>query len=335
MEFALGTTVQGARMNIARAATFLKDHNWILNAVFVFAGSYFVAGAVNAFVAKTVRILPSIDDPSIVMKAPVKKTIMRDMEFKNIADRNLLGVKRENLEPATVGEDGGGPLVYNPNDLKACTLQATLRATMVADERPEWSMAILVNPSTQEPQVYSINPGSNQIADDATLVDVRNREIVVRRRDHYEICRGEGEGAAVPNMSVPPIEEPTAQGDETPNFAVSATGVQKVSETQYNIDKNELDRVLSNLNQVATQARIVPSFKNGKANGFKLFSIRPDSIYSKIGLKNGDVIQKINGFEMNSPDKVLEVYQKLRESPQVSVELIRRGQPVTMGYNVQ
>ena len=41
------------------------------------------------------------------------------------------------------------------------------------------------------------------------------------------------------------------------------------------------------MNQIATQARIVPSFKNGVANGFKLFSIQPGSLYSAIGVENG------------------------------------------------
>mgnify|MGYP001382018024 CR=1 FL=1 len=68
--------------------------------------------------------------------------------------------------------------------------------------------------------------------------------------------------------------------------------------------------------------------------GFKLFSIKPGSIYSKLGMKNGDVIQKINGYEMNSPDKALEIYQKLRDASSVNIDLLRRGQSVQMGYNI-
>jgi general secretion pathway protein C len=83
------------------------------------------------------------------------------------------------------------------------------------------------------------------------------------------------------------------------------------------------------------QARIVPSFKNGEANGFKLFAIRPGSLYSKIGIQNGDIIHKINGFSMNSPDKALEVYQKLKSARSIDVELTRRGRNQKMTYNIQ
>ncbi|MBN2494029.1 MAG: hypothetical protein JXR96_05525 [Deltaproteobacteria bacterium] len=111
-------------------------------------------------------------------------------------------------------------------------------------------------------------------------------------------------------------------------------GIQQTGETSWRIEREELDRTLANLNSIATQARIVPSFSNGVANGFKLFAIRPDSFYSRLGLQNGDVIHKINGCEINSPDKALEVYQKLRTTETVTVELTRRGRPVTHIYRI-
>jgi general secretion pathway protein C len=112
------------------------------------------------------------------------------------------------------------------------------------------------------------------------------------------------------------------------------TGVTKLSPTDYKVERAEVDRALSNLNEVATQARMVPSLKNGKPNGFKVFSIKPGSIYSKIGLQNGDVIQKINGYDLNSPDRALEIYTKLRDATSLSIELQRGGNTQTMNYAI-
>ncbi len=75
--------------------------------------------------------------------------------------------------------------------------------------------------------------------------------------------------------------------------------------------------------------RVVPSFKNGKPDGFKLFSMKQSSTFYKIGFRNGDVIQKINGEELASPDKVLELYQGNKEKKAFTVELVRRGKPQT------
>ena len=83
------------------------------------------------------------------------------------------------------------------------------------------------------------------------------------------------------------------------------------------------------------QARIVPAFKDGVAKGFKLFSIRPDSIYTKIGVQNGDVIRRINGYDLNSPEKALEIYSKLKEASRIDIELERNGSVVRKTYNVR
>jgi general secretion pathway protein C len=69
--------------------------------------------------------------------------------------------------------------------------------------------------------------------------------------------------------------------------------------------------------------------------GFKLFSIRPDSIYSKIGVQNGDVIRRINGFDLNSPEKALEVYSKMKDASRIEIEIERNGAPIRKSYNVR
>jgi general secretion pathway protein C len=83
------------------------------------------------------------------------------------------------------------------------------------------------------------------------------------------------------------------------------------------------------------QARIVPAFKNGVAHGWKLFAIRPDSIYTKIGIQNGDVIKRINGFDLNSAEKALEIYSKLKDSNRIDIELERNGSSLRKTYNVR
>ena len=112
-------------------------------------------------------------------------------------------------------------------------------------------------------------------------------------------------------------------------------GIEPLDDNNYEVPKAELDKALANLNDLAMQARIVPAFKDGQAEGFKLFSIRPDSLYSKIGIVNGDVIKRINGFDMNSPEKALEIYTKLKDAGRIDVEIDRNGTSVRKTYNVR
>ena len=321
----------------ARLAAFLKEHGWVLNLLFIAMGAYCVAGAANAILARELQQLPSVEDASFMSASGSQHgQALTHVHFTATAERNLFGLRREELQaPAAggAGDDGSGEggapgaalgSHFTEQDLKPCTLGFTLRATLVALNHPEWSSAVLVDNTTRETEVFSINEGSNTLGADGTLVAIRSREVVVRRSDHFERCLADGESASSAQVT---MAAPGEEGGES--------GVNRISESQYTIDRKEVDDALSNMNEVMTQARIVPSFKNGKSNGFKLFSIKPGSIYSKIGLQNGDVIQKINGYEMNSPDKALEIYQKLKESDNVAIELQRRGQGMSFNYSIR
>ena len=314
-------------MSSARIAALLKQYGWVVNLVFIALGAYFIAGAASAVVARAIRIVPSVDEVSASQnKAPPPPRPKASLA--SIANRNLFGVKREDLSPKPVDEQTvtDAAVDFNGKELKPCTVPAVVSATLVSADLPEWSLAILVSNSTHEPEVYSINNGNNQIGDDATLVDIRYREVVVRRRDHFELCSTEG------NVPPPPAATPTATTEEGTG---GGEGVTKNSDTQFEIDGAFLASQLENMNELMTQARTVPSYQNGKANGYKLFSIKPNSLYQKIGLQNGDVIQKINGYEMSSPDKALEVYAKLKDAGSIQVDVKRRGRDMTMNYNVK
>jgi general secretion pathway protein C len=123
------------------------------------------------------------------------------------------------------------------------------------------------------------------------------------------------------------------EGDDMQG-AVDA-GIKKIDDNNYEIDKSLVEKVLLNPMAVAKGARVVPSMKNGKPDGFKLYAIRPSSAFAKLGLANGDTLQSINGFELTSADKALEVYTKLREATSLEVEVTRRGKPVTLKYSIK
>lgn len=322
-------------MNNARIASLLRKNVWWMDLTFIGLVAYFVASTCNAALAWNVGQAPDVDDaPLAAETAAVRPSPGHRVPLAQFAERNVLALKRETLAPTPGVAAAEQPVSdlsarnFKDAELQPCTVNATVRGTMVAD-RPEWSMAVVVRNDTHEPSVYNAQEGHNAIFDDAIIVAIRSREIVVRRRDHFERCLGEGD--APPAPAVAPV---AAAAEEGAPASGEITGVTKVSNTDYRVERAEVDRALSNLNEVATQARIVPSFKNGKANGFKMFSIKKGSIYDRIGLTNGDVIQKINGYDMNSPDRALEIYGKLRDATSLTIELTRGTANMTLNYAI-
>lgn len=111
--------------------------------------------------------------------------------------------------------------------------------------------------------------------------------------------------------------------------------IRKVADNHYTIERAAVDDLLANPGAHARGARIVPSVKNGNANGFKLYAIRPSSLYAKLGLHNGDTIHSLNGMDVTTPDKALEAYDAVRGAPRVTLEVTRRGKPVTLTYDIK
>jgi general secretion pathway protein C len=86
---------------------------------------------------------------------------------------------------------------------------------------------------------------------------------------------------------------------------------------------------------LSRSARIVPEMKDGKAAGFRLFAVRPDGPFAMIGMQNGDIISSINGLEITSPEKALEVYAKLKSASHLSLGMERNSQKITKEYNIR
>lgn len=114
-----------------------------------------------------------------------------------------------------------------------------------------------------------------------------------------------------------------------------ADKIQKVSDTEFHVDRAVVDNILEHQADLMRQARIVPEQKDGKVVGIRLFGIRPDTLLGKLGLQNGDRLEAINGFEMASPEKALEAYAKLRTAESLNVKVTRRGQPVSIDFKIQ
>jgi hypothetical protein len=130
----------------------------------------------------------------------------------------------------------------------------------------------------------------------------------------FEVARGS------PSQAVPP--EKLEEG-------IRCTG------ERCTLTKEVRDAILADAAGIATSARIVPYFKEGKVTGLKLFAIRPSSYFARLNLQNGDAILSFDGMDISSPDKALEAYARASKKSSFKVEIERRGQRMTLEYVVK
>jgi general secretion pathway protein C len=321
---------------------FFKKYAWTANLALIFAAAWLTARTVNTVVGAAIRPRPAIDLSSLPVAQQRPAAPPQLLPERLYA---LIGQKPPPPPDTPQEASAAAPkLAQNCATTSAAPVRSTLRAQLVAavvSDHPRSSIASITDLNTRETRVYGIGEkvlgapvlSVERLRDerDATGVGFKVVAIVCNagHKEYVDFEPGEGAAPAAPTAAprpaAPTTDAPAAPGPD---------GVRKVADNRYEVKKKYIDDTLSNLNSVATQARIVPSFENGVANGFKLFSIQPGSLYSAIGVENGDVIQRINGYEINSPDKALEVYQKLRESSHITIDIKRNGQIIHKEYNV-
>lgn len=98
------------------------------------------------------------------------------------------------------------------------------------------------------------------------------------------------------------------------------------------VARSDIQDSLKNINKLLTQARIRPHLKDGKPDGFVLSYIKANSFFTKLGLKRGDIIKRINGKQINTPEDAFSFYQALESGTPLSMEISRRGKPKTINY---
>lgn len=204
------------------------------------------------------------------------------------------------------------------------------------------SHCVIEDLTTRKQEVYRIG---DTVPGPAVVKQIEWERVILERGGFEEILElaqpagggptGPGIGRTVTASLPRPVTDVAAA---TTSFGASPPSnprIQQVSENEYHIDRAEVDQQLDNLNQLFTQVRAVPHFDGGKSTGFRLFAIRQGSIFDQLGLRNGDVIQSINGQELSDPAKALTLFQELRDASEVKVSGVRNKQPFEIVYRIR
>lgn len=114
-----------------------------------------------------------------------------------------------------------------------------------------------------------------------------------------------------------------------------AAGVANVGGGNYVIDQRTLNAALDNIGQAMTDARLLPSQKDGRVEGFRASEVKPGGVFAMIGIRNGDVLLRLNDFPIDSPDKALQSFVALKGQSRLKLDIIRDGQPATFNYDIR
>jgi general secretion pathway protein C len=125
------------------------------------------------------------------------------------------------------------------------------------------------------------------------------------------------------------VKPPEGQAPSSASFG------RRVGESTYQIDQQRVQQAIEKPDQIMTDARFVPNIVDGKQQGFILREVKPAGIYSSLGLQNGDILLRINEFNISNPETALQAFTALRGLDRAQLDVIRNGSKMTMTYQIR
>lgn len=236
--------------------------------------------------------------------------------FAPIVEKGLFGrATQGKLTPvvaATPAAQGTSPPPIQGDLVLLGTARGSFRETF----------ALIRRSTPPEERVFRLG---DQVFDRGPLVSVQKESV--------EILSGGNRVKLLTPLATPsetPMSPSPPQASTIPGGATQTTG-----SGSFVIDQRVLNAALDNIGQAMTDARLLPSVKDGRVEGFRVSEVKPSGVFAMVGIRNGDVLHKINDLPVDSAERAIQSLASLKGQNRIKLDLVRDGQPATFSYDIR
>jgi general secretion pathway protein C len=246
---------------------------------------------------------PAVERPVKNDQAVLDQKQQPVSDYRAIASRDLF-----KTGPAAVET----PAEVNIDDLKQTELNLKLWGTVA--RKTGKTYAVIEDTQKREQNLYQVG----DTIQNAVIKMVLREKVVLNVNGKDEVLAMEKlESGSVPSRP-PPRQLPA-----------------RVRSRRIALKREQIQDAVSDLNSLMSQVKIRPHFKDGQPDGIALSNIRSNSIFRKMGLRNGDILMGVNDQNIQSVDDALGFYNNLKSSSNVSLKIKRRGRMNTIEYTIE
>ena len=224
--------------------------------------------------------------------------------YRTICDRNLFGASIKERKEDIVDD-------VNVDTLRQTELKLKLLGTVTGDK--ENAYAVIEGENGKEQNLYR----AGDKIQNATVRMVLREKVVLSVNGKDEILN---------------IEKPDGNQKAGHTFKRMRREGQKRKVT---LKSSQIENAVNDVSQLLKQVRIRPHFENGMPDGYRLAGIKPDSIFKKMGLRNGDIVVGYDGKKIESMDDAMNLYDNLKSSSGAQLQVKRNGRIETIEYNIE
>src|SRR5580698_5352048 len=243
-------------------------------------------------------IAKPVKSPQPVLAPAPPRAPRSGVDIQTVVSAHLFGIP-----PAATQDEGNAPQ-SSANLLLAGT---------IATQDPKHGVAIISDGGAPS-KVYSVG----ERIGGASLHSVYLDHVILDRGGALETLLLPRQ--LPPSGRGPAVARRTPGGD--PRTVAAVDNIRKMVQQ----DPNILDQVM----------RTVASYDNaaGKLRGFRAYPGRNRAIFSKLGLKAGDLVTAINGTPLDDPQRSQDVFNTIQTSDHVTVTIERGGQKQDITLNI-
>jgi len=231
------------------------------------------------------------------MRPPLK-------DFQAIIERAIFGSIQKPAEKDTAGIEA-----LEPTKLKIALL-GTVTDNLKND------VAVIEETDKRRQGLYRVGDS----VQDAVIKMILRGKVVLKVGDRDEILT---------------MEESASSRAKSENKIVKRPSSRTATERTITVRRSDIDRSQENINNLLSQARILPHLKGGRPDGLSITGIKSGSIYRKMGLRNGDIIHGVNGSPITTPEDILSMYNDLSSGTGISLQIKRSGRERTINYKIR
>ncbi len=268
-------------------------------------------------------LLPK-DPPPRKTAAPIQDSFLARPAYNVAIERNIFsrtGEKVSELKSlATEGDADQSQEETLPPVLSSLAL--TLVGTIV-HSNPERSIANIEVKSKNQVMPFSVGREIEGLAEvyavERTRVYFKN--LNNNRREYIE-------------MKLADVKFSLAKA--APESVLPAQPVAQVAPNKFEIKRSDLNKYLGDITNILQQASMVPE-KNpdGTIKCFKFVAIQPGSIFTQLGMQNGDCLNSVNGDPVNSVPVAMQKFNELKGASTIILGKTRDGREQESVYNIK
>ena len=192
------------------------------------------------------------------------------------------------------------------------------------------SLAIIENRQARSESIY---PEGGEVAG-ARIIRVESDRVNLLDKEGKEVVLFFSATVGQPALSSRTGTPVSDSGTGVPPVIGNQPAAEEKTPTSASVNLADITRQVAQNPAEIRDLKLAPVVLEGKVAGYRIKNIAVGSLAARYGIKNGDVVTRVNGIVLEKLSRVNEIYRSIKPGTPFAVEILRAGSPLTLSFQL-